>query len=229
MRAETTTLRPATLLRAADWTDEEVVARVLAGEPALFEVLMRRHNQQIYRVARAILRDEDEVDDVLQDAYLAAYRQLARFERRARFSTWLTRIAANHAIDRCRRRSRTIALRVEGRFVGALNGTPPPDPEQQRNAHELGRLLERAIDALPERYRVVYVLREVQGLDTREAAACLGIEEATAKTRLHRARALLREDLGRDPGALADRAFPFGGERCDRLAAATLGRLFRLA
>lgn len=217
----------ATLLdRAADCSDEEIVGRVLAGEPALFEVLMRRHNQRVHRVARAILRDDAEVDDVLQDAYLAAYRSLARFERRARFSTWLTRIAANHALDRRRRRARTAAL--DPAAAAGLASALPDDPEQQRTAHELARLVERAIDALPESHRLVYVLRQVQGLGTGEVAACLGIEPGTVKTRLHRARALLREALDRDPDPIADRVHPFGGERCDRLVAAVFRRLFGL-
>jgi len=216
---------------AAEWSDEEIVRRVLAGEQALFEVLMRRHNQRVYRVARAILRDEGEIDDVLQDAYLAAYRNLAGFERRARFSTWLTRIAANQALDRRRRRVRTVALdpASESGFPGALDprfaGSHAGDPEQERTARELAQRLERALDALPERFREVYLLRQVQGLETNEAAACLGIEPGTVKTRLHRARALLREALDRDPDPLADRAYPFAGERCDRLVAAVLQRL----
>jgi RNA polymerase sigma-70 factor (ECF subfamily) len=230
MRAEALPAASTAVVRAAGWTDEEVVARVLAGEPALFEVLMRRHNERAYRVARAILRGEDEVDDVLQDAYLAAYRHLAAFERRARFSTWLTRIVANHALDQRRRRARAVAFDpagLDGSLARAVAGSDPGDPEQQRTARELAQLLERAIDALPEGYRTVYVLRQVQGLDTRDAAACLGIEEATVKTRLHRARALLREALGQDPDATAGRTFPFGGDRCDRLVAAVLLRLGR--
>jgi RNA polymerase sigma-70 factor (ECF subfamily) len=218
------------LVRAAHWSDEDVVARVLAGEPALFEVLMRRHNQRVYRVARAILRDEDEIDDVLQDAYLAAYRHLGGFERRARFSTWLVRIVANQALDRRRRRLHTVSLEpvLESGLRGPaveLAGSPTGDPEQERSARELALRAERAIDALPESFRAVYVLRQVQGLATSEAADCLGIDPGTVKTRLHRARALLREALARDPDPVAERAFPFGGHRCDRLVAAVLGRL----
>lgn len=224
MRAEPAPTAPASFARAAGWTDEEVAARVLAGEAALFEVLMRRHNQRVYRVARAILGGEDEVDDVLQDAWLAAYRSLAGFEGRARFSTWLTRIAANQALDRRRRRLRAAALGPAS-HAGLGTGAAPGDPEQQRSARELAERLEAAVDALPEPFRVVYVLRQVQGLDTHDAAACLGIEEATVKTRLHRARALLRDALDRDLDAAADRAFPFGGDRCDRLVAAVLGRI----
>jgi RNA polymerase sigma-70 factor (ECF subfamily) len=216
----------AVLAASAVWSDEEIVERVLGGERALFELLMRRHNQRIYRAARAILRDEAEVDDLLQDAWLAAYRHLAGFERRARFSTWLTRIAVNLALDRRRRRASTAAARRAALApAAALVAAPAGDPEQERRAFELVQRLERAVDALPEPHRLVYLLREVQGLDTREAAECLRIPEATVKTRLHRARALLRAALGDDPDPAAGGAFPFGGARCDRLVAATLRRI----
>jgi len=214
------------LAHAAAWSDEEIVERVLGGERALFELLMRRHNQRIYRAARAILRDEADVDDLLQDAWLAAYRHLAGFERRARFSTWLTRITVNLALDRRRRLASTAAARRAALGpAAALVGAPAGDPEQERRAFELAQRLERAVDALPEPHRLVYLLRQVQGLDTREVAECLRIPEATVKTRLHRARALLRAALGDDPDPAAGSAFPFGGARCDRLVAATLRRI----
>jgi RNA polymerase sigma-70 factor (ECF subfamily) len=224
MRAEAVPVDPAALTRAAGRSDEEIVAQVLAGEAKLFEVLMRRHNQRLYRVARAILRQEDEIEDVLQDAYLSAYRSLGAFEGRARFATWLVRIAAHHALDRRRRRARLVAFDPEGP-EGRLAGSDPGDPEQQRTAREVAQLLERAIDALPQRYRVVYVLRQVQGLEPDEVADCLGIGKGTVKTRLHRARALLRAALDRDPDPVADRVFPFGGERCDRLVGVILRRI----
>lgn len=212
------------LARAAQASDDEVVARVLAGELALFEILMRRYDQRLARVARAILGDDGDVDDVLQDAWLAAYRHLAGFEHRARFSTWLTRIAANAAFDRRRRRARSVPIDPAA-AAGALSLAPADDPEQASAARELAERLERAIDALPAPYREAYVLRQVQGLDTSEAAACLALPPATLKTRLHRARALLRAALERDPDPIAPRAFPFAGARCARLVAAVLTRL----
>jgi RNA polymerase sigma-70 factor (ECF subfamily) len=216
-------------------SDEEVVARVRAGEPAWYEILMRRHNQKLYRAVRAILRDEAEVEDVLQDAYLSAYRNLAGFEARARFSTWLVRIAVNAALDRRRRRARVVALdptREGG--LRAEDGWPSGgsggwDPERESARREVAHLLERAIDALPEPFRLVYVLREVDGMSTQETAESLALEPNTVKTRLHRARSLLRERLYRDLDGSSLEAFAFGAERCDRLVAAVLERLERAA
>jgi RNA polymerase sigma-70 factor (ECF subfamily) len=214
-------------------SDEELVERIRAGELGLCEIIMRRHNQRLYRAVRAILRDEAEVEDVLQDAYLAAYRSLSEFEGRARFSTWLTRIAVNRALDRRRRRARVV-LSNPREGDDPVNdgdapswGAPAEDPERQSARRELARMLQDAIDALPPTFRPVYVLREVEGLSVQETAESLGIEPNTVKTRLHRARGILRERLlGDFDGAAAD-AFPFGAQRCDRLVAAVLTALDR--
>ncbi|MGH0032582.1 MAG: RNA polymerase sigma factor [Myxococcota bacterium] len=217
--------------RALEPSDEEVVERIRAGERGLYDVLMRRHNQRLYRAVRAILRDEGEVEDVLQDAYLAAYRKLSEFEGRARFSTWLTRIAVNRALDRRRRRARVVVLNPQEGDDGVDHGDTPSwggpaeDPERQSARRELARLLQDAIDELPATFRPVYVLREVEGLSVQETAASLGIEPGTVKTRLHRARGLLRERLLGDFGGATADAFPFGNQRCDRLVAAVLTRL----
>ncbi len=214
-------------------SDEEVVARVQAGELALYEILMRRHNQQLYRAVRSILRDESEVEDVVQEAYFSAYRHLGEFEGRARFSTWLVRIAVNGALDRRRRRARLVALDpvVEDRLAAegspSIGGAGRCDPERQSARRELAQLLERAIDDLPERFRVVYVLRDVEGMSTQETAESLEIEANTVKTRLHRARSILRDRLYRNIDSAALDAFPFGAERCDRLVASVLDRLQR--
>lgn len=214
--------------QAASLPDEVVVERIRAGELGLYEIIMRRHNQRLYRAVRAILRDEAEVEDVLQDAYLAAYRSLSEFEGRARFSTWLTRIAVNRALDRRRRRVRVALVdpRAEENAMshGDLPGwgTAAEDPEHQSARRELVHLLQGAIDDLPATFRPVYVLREVEGLSVQETAECLGIEPNTVKTRLHRARGLLRERLLRDFDGTAATAFPFGAQRCDRLVAAVL-------
>lgn len=192
---------------------------------------MRRHNQKVYRAARAILRDESDVEDVLQEAYLAAYRHLEDFEGRSRFSTWLVRIAVNKALERRRRRARVVVLDpgaeefLAERAAACAVRPAAMDPESSSATHELRRLLERAVDGLPESYRTVYVLRDVEGLSTREVASSLGLEENTVKTRLHRARGLLRGALLRDFDAAALHAFPFGAGRCDRLVAAVLERL----
>ncbi len=209
-------------------SDEEIVARVLEGDAALYEILMRRHNQRMYRAVRSILKSESEVEDILQEAYLAAFEHLRSFDGRARVSTWLVRIAVNKALDRLRRSSRLVALDgwpEEDIPAPDPPGAVAPSPESQSVSHELTRLLARAIDALPAIYRSVYVMREVEGLSTDDTAACLDLEPATVKTRLHRARARLRADLVREVGASARETFCFGSTRCDELVARVLGSL----
>jgi RNA polymerase sigma-70 factor (ECF subfamily) len=211
-------------------SDEEIVEQVRGGQTAAYEILMRRHNQRVYRAVRAILGDQADVEDVMQDAYLAAFRHLGSFAGRARFSTWLVRIAVNCAVDRFRQAGRFVsfdpmheeALAPE---IGMSALAGPPDPEQQACDRELVGLLESAIARLPPVYRVAYVLREVEGLSPADAAECLGIEEATFKTRVHRARLRLREALGRDAGTEVSSAFRFDGERCDRVVAGVLAKL----
>jgi RNA polymerase sigma-70 factor (ECF subfamily) len=209
-------------------TDEEVVDRVLRGEVALFEILMRRHNPRIYRVARSIVKDEEEAEDIMQQAYVNAYTHLSQFAGRARFSTWLTRIAVYEALARARRRQQ---LEPIGEASGADEDemtrlvAKQPDPEQQALAGELRVLLESPIDALPEAYRSTFVLREVQGLSITETAECLGINEETVKTRLHRARGRLRETLYRSAGLANALVFPFHYPRCDRVVDAVFARL----
>ncbi len=209
-------------------SDEEVVARVRDGELPLFELLMRRYNQRLYRIARAILRDEQEAEDVMQHAYVNAFAHLAQFEGRARFSTWLTRIAVHEALARARRRGRLTyldAAGAAGRQAAGLPADVRPDPEQQAQAAELRVLLEAAIDALPEVYRVTFVLRDAEGLDTNEVADCLEISEAAVRTRLHRARAFLRRRIHEQTGARSASAFSFYLTRCDRVVSGVLTRL----
>jgi RNA polymerase sigma-70 factor (ECF subfamily) len=213
---------------SGELTDDDALARARNGDSGCYELLMRRYNQRVYRVVRAILRDESDVEDVLQETYLAAFRHLDRFEGRARFSSWLVRIAVNRALDRLRRANRSVPFDpmredAAAHEVGLVDAQPVRDPEQQLGAREVGRLLETAIEALPAPYREAYVLRELEGMETADAAECLGIEEATVKTRLHRARRLLREALGRDPQC--DDVFRFGGERCNRVVAGVLARI----
>jgi RNA polymerase sigma-70 factor (ECF subfamily) len=180
---------------------------------------------------RAILRDENEVEDVVQEAYLSAYRHLMDFEGRARFSTWLVRIAVNGALDRRRRRARVVALepamedRVAAQHGPSIGGIDRCNPERESARRELAQLLEQAIDALPEPFRVVYVLRDVQGMSTQETAESLELEVNTVKTRLHRAHSMLRDRLYQNLDEAALEAFPFGAERCDRLVAEVLDRL----
>ncbi len=210
--------RPVTL------SDEDIVTRVLAGETALFEVLMRRHNEQVYRAARAILRDEREAEDVVQEAYVNAYTHLAQFDGRARFSTWLTRIAVYEAFARARRRGRYQSLdetSTETRMPPASS----PDPERQAFGRELGALIESAVDELGDGYREVFMLRQIQGLSTAETAQVLGVSEDVVKTRFSRARQALQHDLLNRVGDAAPTAFTFGQARCDGVVASVLARI----
>ena len=205
-------------------SDEQVVSRILSGETALFEVLMRRHNERIYRAARAILRDESEAEDVMQQAYVNAYSHLRQFDGRSTFSTWLTRIAIHEALARCRRRGRYTDMDPNSPFA------PPPvasaaDPERQAFARELGVLIESAIDRLPDGAREVFVLRQVEGMSTEEVAATLDVSEDVIKTRLSRARAALRRDLYKHAGIAESNAFRFLRPRCDRVVGAVLARI----
>jgi RNA polymerase sigma-70 factor (ECF subfamily) len=204
--------------------DEELVVRIRAGELDSFEILMRRHNARLYRTARAILRDDSEAEDVLQDAYVRAYEHLHEFAGRARFSTWLTRIAVHEALARLRRRKRFDSLdsQPEEFEMPARSGS---SPEQQASDLEMGPVLERAIDALPVEFRSVFVLRAVEELTGAETAECLGIPEETVKTRLHRARGRLQEMLLDKVEAALPAVYDFHLSRCDRVVAAVLRRI----
>lgn len=212
-------MQPAIRPQAAP-TDEALVERVRAGDLAALEALMRRHNRLLYRTARAILRDDAEAEDAVQEAYLHAYRALDTFRGDAKFSTWLVRIAANEALMRRRRNRR-------GAEVVPMDGTI----EMQAQAHGeegdqmLRRLLERRIDALPDGYRAVFVLRALEELSVEETAAALELPEATVRTRFFRARALLREALAREIDLTMEDAFGFAGARCDRTVANVLARI----
>ena len=210
-------------------TDEEIVERVRRGETALFEVLMRRHNGRLYRAVRAVMRDEHEVEDVMQQAYFSAYSHLHQFAGRARFSTWLTRIAVHEAFSRARRKGllmETGTADSEGREDRdeALASTEP-NPEHRAFSSELRTLLEGAIDALPAGYREVFMLREIEAMPTADVAEALELSEEAVKTRLHRARALMREHLYERTGAAASEAFQFHAPRCDRVVAAACARI----
>lgn len=207
-------------------SDEVVVDEIRAGDASRFEILMRRHNQRLFRTARAILRDDAEAEDAVQQAYLAAYDRLHQFRGDARFSTWLTRIAVHEALRRARKQGRLADLDVlEG---GARDDTllpPVRSPEDAAADGELRAVLEEAIDALPESYRVIFVLREVEELSTRETADCLQMTEEAVRVRLHRARKALREWLYERADRLAGEAFHFAGERCDRIVQHVMERV----
>jgi RNA polymerase sigma-70 factor, ECF subfamily len=211
--------------------DEEVVGRVLAGETALFEILMRRYNQRLYRVSRIILRNDSEAEDVMQDAYVRAYTHLSQFAGKAAFSTWLTRIAIHEALARKRRSGRyeeLDAMPTNGDSTPLLKSADPT-PEDRTAHAETRVLLEEAIEHLPEAYRTVVVLREMEEMSVAETAGCLGVTESVVKTRLHRAHAMLRKDLyARAKGRTAD-LYQFHAVRCDRVVKNVFARIAALA
>jgi RNA polymerase sigma-70 factor (ECF subfamily) len=205
-------------------SDEEIVARVCGGEVALFELLMRRNNQRVYRAIRSILRDESEIEDVMQDAYVRAYEHLRDFEGRARFSTWLTRIAVHEAFARARRRKRFDSLESHTE-ESSMSTEPSASPEQRTSDVEMRSVLESAIEKLPEEFRAVFVLRAVEGMSGVETAECLGIPEDTVKTRLHRARGRLQEMLVHSIEPALPELYEFHLSRCDRVVAGVLNRI----
>lgn len=221
MIAETPKLSPA----LQTLSDEEVVERVLAGETELFEILMRRYNQRLYRVARAILVDDGEAEDVMQDAYVRAYAHLDQFAGRSRFATWLTRIAVYEALARARRGKRLVGIEHLSPAKEGSMSANDRGPEQLAIQRDLQSVLETAVAALPESFRSVLVLRDVEGLSTAETAESLGISEALVKTRLHRAHAALRRDMENRTGAALARTFQFHLSRCDRVVEAVFRRI----
>jgi RNA polymerase sigma-70 factor (ECF subfamily) len=202
--------------------DARLVARVLDGDKQAYEVLIRRHNQRLFRAARAILRDDDEAEDVVQQVWVSAYQKLAGFRGDAALTTWLTRIVVNEALGRRRHRQRAEHLVL---IEGESSEGAARSPEEEAAAGELGRLLEAHIDRLADIYREVLVLRDVEEMTTAETAACLGVSEETVRVRLHRARQQMQSSLNEAVGASLPHAFRFAGERCDRIAAHVLAAI----
>lgn len=209
-------------------SDEEVVAKVLEGKTAMFEIIMRRHNQRLYRVARAILRNDSEAEDVMQEAYVRAYQHLGQFAGEAKFSTWLTRIAVHEALGRKRRGNRYRELEPMLERDGAPTkgfASLGPNPEQQASNSEIRRLLDEAVEKLPDSYRTIFVLRDVEEMSTTDTADVLEITEENVKVRLHRARALLRKSLNASAGMEGNEVFSFHAMRCDRVVKNVLERI----
>jgi RNA polymerase sigma-70 factor (ECF subfamily) len=208
-------------------SDEEVVYRVRAGETALYEVIMRRYNQRLYRIARAILHNDGEAEDVMQDAYVRAYEHLDQFAARAPFATWLTRIAVHEALARLRGRNRIQSLDdTEDNGDQSMQITSKsPDPEQSASGAQLRGLLEEAVLGLPEHYRIVIMLRDIEELSTAETADALDLTEDNVKIRLHRGHGMIRSWLFERIGAGAKEAFPFMGVRCNRVVEGVFNRL----
>lgn len=219
--------------RLENLDDGSLVALALQRDEAAFRLIMQRHNRRLYRVARSVLGDDCEAEDVVQEAYVNAFTHLADFRGDARLSTWLTRIALNEALGRLRQRRPTVDLKDietineqgEARVIFLPSARQDSDPEASAARAEVRRLLERAVDDLPDPFRLVFVLRDVEEMSTEETASHLGLRPETVKTRLHRARRLLRQALNDTLAAALIDTFPFAGARCARISEAVLEQL----
>ncbi|MEP7138328.1 MAG: RNA polymerase sigma factor [Caldimonas sp.] len=209
-------------------SDAELAARAGAGDVAAFETIMRRHNRLLFRTARSVLRNDDDTEDALQEAYLRAWHAFGAFRAESKVSTWLVRIVLNEALGRLRRRGAQVipmdaAVGADSQSdVTAMEDDPDLEPERSAMRAELRALMEKRIDTLPDVFRTVFMLRAVEELSVEETAAALDIPQATVRTRFFRARSLLREGLSRDVDFAIGDAFAFAGERCDRIVARVL-------
>lgn len=206
--------------------DSQVVLRVLEGEKELFEILLRRYNQRLFRVVRSYIHSEDDARDIMQDAYVKAYTKLEQFNNQSSFSTWLIRIAINEALQHLRKNKRIAKNYGETESlenVFNLADTNQMNPEKQAIKSETRVMVERAVDQLPEKYKVVFVLHQVEGLSNREIAACLCLTESNVKVRLHRAKNLLKDELFKNTHDAS--IFEFGNHKCDAVVANVMGRI----
>ena len=228
-------MQPQDAIRVSDLDalgDAELVQLARQRDSGAFRVIMKRHNRRLYRVARAVIRDDSEAEDVVQEAYFHAFANLANFRGDSSLATWLTRIALNEALGRLRRQRPTVELSTldaesqdETHVISFPLMATNCDPERAVAQREIRRLLEHAIDDLPEVFRIVFVMREIEDLSIEETAGFLNVPQATVKTRLHRARRLLRQALDQQLASTLADAFPFDGMRCTRMADKVLERL----
>ena len=210
--------------------DAALVALALDNDERSVRTLVQRYNQRLFRVARGVVRDEAEAEDIVQETFVRAFTNLQSFRGRAALSTWLTRIALNASFGRLRRQRRfanqaELSATNEGRIHHLALVAKPPTPESETARGEIRKVLEQAVDGLPDPFRLVFVLREVEGLSVEETASLLSIKPATVKTRLHRARRLMRGEVQRRLAGTFDQLFPFGGGRCARVAEFVVQRL----
>lgn len=211
--------------------DAELVQRALARDDAAFRTIMERYNRRLYRIARSILRNDSEAEDVVQEAYVNAFAHLDSFRGESSLATWLSRITMNEALGRLRRERPAVGLetleaqRAEAQIIQFPQTVTSGDPERTMAQREILQLVERATDNLPEIFRIVFITRVIEGMSVEETAELLGLQPQTVKTRLHRARRLVREQLDKQIGPVLMDAFPFAGRRCERMTNAVMQRL----
>lgn len=211
--------------------DTELVQRALARDGTAFRTIMERHNRRLYRIARSILRNDSEAEDVVQEAYVNAFAHLDSFRGDSSLATWLSRITMNEALGRLRRERLAVDLetlqaqRPEAEIIRFPQTVAQGDPERTMAQREILQLVERATDNLPKTFRTVFMTRVIEGMSVEETANLLGLRPETVKTRLHRARRLVREQLDKQIGPVLMDAFPFAGRRCERMTNAVMQRL----
>lgn len=211
--------------------DAELVRRARARDPDAFRAIMQKHNQRLYRLARSVLRNGADAEDAVQEAYVSAFTHLASYRGDASLATWLSRIVMNEALGRLRQVRPTIELdapaasRSEAEIIQFPQSNPNDDPERTMAQRQILELVEKATDALPESYRLVFVARVIEGMSVEETAELFDIKTETVKTRLHRARQLVRDQLDKQIGPVLMDAFPFAGRRCERMTETVMNRL----
>jgi RNA polymerase sigma-70 factor (ECF subfamily) len=212
--------------------ERNLVERAKSGDQSAFRAIMEQHNRRLYRVARAVMKDDTEAEDVVQETYLSAFSNLSNFRGDSSLATWLTRITLNEALGRRRKQRATVTLEsveiaqeTSAQIVHFPTMNTETDPERSAAQRQIRKLLERAMDALPEPFRLVFIMRDAEEMNIEETASHLGIRPETVKTRLHRARRLLRQSLHGQLASSLKGAFPFAGARCARITAAVLNRL----
>jgi RNA polymerase sigma-70 factor, ECF subfamily len=215
----------------AGLSEAELVQRARARDEAAVRAIMQANNRRLYRLARGILRNDSEAEDVVQETYVRAFTHLAEFRSESSLSTWLSRIAMNEALGRLRRERPSVELSTmresagEAQIIQFPLSSASEDPEKSMAQREIQRVVEHAIDELPGAFRLVFITRVIESMNVEETAELLGLKPETVKTRLHRARTMLRENVERKIGPVVLEAFPFAGHRCARLTEAVLKRL----
>ena len=211
--------------------DAELVQRARARDEAAIRVIMQSNNRRLYRLARGILRNDSEAEDVVQETYVRAFTHLDSFRGDSSLATWLARIAMNEALGRLRRQRPGVEWTslppgvLEAQIIQFPLSSPQEDPEKSMAQREIQHVVEHAIDDLPEAFRIVFITRVIEGMNVEETAEILGLKPETVKTRLHRARTMLRDNVEKKIGPVVMEAFPFAGRRCERLTEAVLKRL----
>ena len=211
--------------------DAELVQRVRGRDEAAVRAIMQSNNRRLYRLARGILRNDSEAEDVVQETYVRAFTHLDSFRGDSSLATWLARIAMNEALGRLRRQRPGVEWTslppgvLEAQIIQFPLSSPPEDPEKSMAQREIQHVVEHAIDDLPEAFRLVFITRVIEGMNVEETAEILGLKPETVKTRLHRARTMLRDNVEKKIGPVVLEAFPFAGRRCERLTEAVLKRL----